>query len=93
MPKRSRSPQPAPPGFVWIDKAVELTGLAKSTLYKYRQRGAAPQSVTIARKIAYRLTAIDEYLENLDSPHAESSTESRPPEPRKPRKRRAAAVK
>ncbi|WP_189389092.1 helix-turn-helix transcriptional regulator [Streptomyces sp. SDr-06] len=93
MPKPRRTPQPPPPGFVWIDKAVELTGLAKSTLYKYRQRGAAPQSVTIARKVAYRLTVIDEYLDNLDSPHAEPSVESRPPEPRKPRKRRVSAVK
>jgi predicted DNA-binding transcriptional regulator AlpA len=93
VPRLSRSPRPAPPGFVWIEEAVGLTGHAKETLYKYRQRGIGPQSVTIGRRVAYRLTVIEEYLDNLDSPHAESSVESRPPEPRNARKRETAAVK
>lgn len=90
MPRRARTPLPAPPGFVWVDEAVRLTGLSKHTLYKYHQRGTGPECVPIGRKLAYPLTGIAAYLESLRSCNAEPNRDSRPAEPSLPRQRSAA---
>lgn len=84
MPRISRKAPPPPAGCLWIDEAADYIGVAKTTLYKWRQLGTGPKGFPVARRIAYRIEGLDAYLakcENADS-DPEPNPETRPPEPR-----------
>ncbi|MET9550599.1 hypothetical protein ABZY36_35640 [Streptomyces sp. NPDC006627] len=92
MPRTPQYDRPAPPGYVYADEASRLTGRAIETLYKDRQKAPednpGPKSETLNRKAVWRLTDIAEWLEQQMNPQLdpERAAESRPPEPRRPRK-------
>lgn len=68
-------PQPskyiaAPPGSVWIEEAAVRLGVAKSTLYKWRMKKIGPQGYAVARRIAYKISVLDEYLDECQAASA-----------------------
>ncbi|MGW7283919.1 helix-turn-helix transcriptional regulator [Streptomyces sp. NPDC054847] len=79
-----RSQLPAPEGYIWLDEASRLTGLAQRTLYNYRCQGTGPPSTTYRRKVVYRLVDVQAWIaEQLaPAPGAARLHERRPPEPR-----------
>lgn len=82
-----RSQLPAPPGYIWIDEASRLTGLAQQTLYNYRHQGVGPPSTTYRRKAVYKLADVEAWIAEQLAPAADPARlrERRPPEPKKPR--------
>lgn len=84
MPKIARTPPPPPAGCLWIEDAADHIGVARSTLYKWRQKGIGPRGFAVARRIAYRITVLDAHLAKCESAEeAEPNPESRPAEPRR----------
>ncbi|MEU0393878.1 helix-turn-helix domain-containing protein [Streptomyces sp. NPDC006208] len=82
MPQVSRIPKPPPAGCLWIDEAATYIGVAKNTLYKWRQTGHGPKGFPVARRIAYRIEALDAWLAECEHGPAEPNPEMRPPEVR-----------
>jgi predicted DNA-binding transcriptional regulator AlpA len=89
VPRQSKVPTPAPPGYVWAKEASLRTGLSVKTLYNYRHLGLGPAAVPIGRKLAYSIAAIDAYMRGLQDPEpsTERAAENRPPEPCSVRRR------
>ena len=86
MPRIAHSPPPPPADCLWIEDAADYIGVAKATLYKYRQLKKEPHGFEVGRKIAYEIAKLDAYLDVRKSLGAEKSAEDeaemRPPEPR-----------
>jgi predicted DNA-binding transcriptional regulator AlpA len=82
-----RSQLPAPDGYIWIDEASQLTGLAQKTLYNYRHLGIGPPSTTYRRKAAYKLADVEAWIAEQLTPAANPVRlrECRPPELKRPR--------
>lgn len=76
----------APAGYIWIDEASRLTGLAVKTLHNYRHKGVGPPSTNYRRRLVYKLADVEAWIaEQLAPPTVdpERVRESRPPEPRR----------
>lgn len=73
MPHIPRTPPPPPAGCLWIEEAARYVGLAKNTLYKYRQCGIGPKSFAVGRKVAYEIRELDSYLDGLKNRDAQPS--------------------
>lgn len=69
MPQSSKYIAP-PIGSVWIEEAAARLGVAKSTLYKWRMRKFGPQGYAVARRIAYKISVLDEYLHDCQAASA-----------------------
>ncbi|MFF4644906.1 helix-turn-helix transcriptional regulator [Streptomyces sp. NPDC001389] len=63
MRKRPRYIAPPPAGSLWLEQAAEYIGVAKTTLYKWRQTGYGPQGYPNPRRIAYEITVLDAWLD------------------------------
>ena len=86
---RKLAVQPPPPGFVWIedyrtdDGTVHIPGIASrlgispSTYRKWRMRDEGPDTVRIGKKIAARVTAIEDWLRSLEQAATEERAASR----------------
>jgi transposase-like protein len=75
-------PIPPPAGYVWIDEAARRIGVAKNTLYKWRQTNVGPRGVPFGRKIAYLITDLNAHIEATYKAATEDNPEMRPAEPR-----------
>lgn len=84
IPTVRRSQLFAPEGYIWLDEASRLTGLAQKTLYNYRCQGTGPPSATYRRKVVYRLVDVQAWIAEQLAPTADTARlrECRPPEPR-----------
>ncbi len=92
MPRIPRKPPPPPAGCMWIDEAADYIGVAKTTLYKWRQLGSGPRGFPGARRIAYRIAGLDAYLAECERRGNAPNPELRPAESRRPRHRSASAA-
>jgi hypothetical protein len=91
-----KGPKPAAPkGSLWIEEAAPYIGITLSTLRKWRLLGKAvgPKGYPIGRFIAYKIADLDAYLEGQYqaalAPDPEQEHDSRPPEPRLARRKKA----
>ena len=94
MPRPAKVPTPPPAGYLWTPDAARRIGLSVKTLWNYSHLGKGPKPRRIGRKLAYKISELDEFLQTeLDSePDDERIHESRPPEPRMSRKPARAAA-
>ncbi|MGW2594840.1 helix-turn-helix transcriptional regulator [Streptomyces sp. NPDC001515] len=86
---RKLAVQPPPSGFVWIedyrtgDGSVHIPGIASrlgispSTYRKWRMRDEGPDTVRIGKKIAARITAIEDWLRSLERAATQERAASR----------------
>jgi hypothetical protein len=95
-----RIPQDGPPeppeGYVWSDEAARRLSLTRRTLWNYRHIDKGPKAKRYRGRLVYSIAAIEAYkkaeLEALEQDEAEQEHDSRPPEPRIPRKPARAAA-
>lgn len=93
MPRPAKTPTAPPPGHVWTPEAAHRMGVTRKTLWNYRSLGKGPKPVVRGRKLAYPIDEIEAWLDAQDNPEPAPDTEhdSRPPEPRMPRRTKSAA--
>ncbi|ARX81610.1 hypothetical protein SMD44_01008 [Streptomyces alboflavus] len=91
MPRPAKVPTPPPPGHVWTPEAAHRMGVTVKTLWNYRSLDKGPKAVVRGRKLAYPIDEIDAWLEEQDKPAPDAGHDSRPPEPRIPRRSESAA--
>lgn len=87
--RKSETELAAPAGYIWIDEASRLTGLAVKTLHNYRHTGTGPPAVNYRRRLVYKLADVEAWMAEQLGPPAvdpERLRESRPPEPRLPKR-------
>ncbi|MFJ8594807.1 helix-turn-helix transcriptional regulator [Streptomyces sp. NPDC093598] len=94
MPRPAKVPTPPPAGYLWTPDAARRIGRSVKTLWNYAHLGKGPKPVRIGRKLAYKITELDEFLQTeIDGePDTGRAHESRPPEPRMSRKPARAAA-
>lgn len=92
MPTPAKNPAPPPAGCLWTTEAAHRIGLTVKTLYTYKNQGKAPECFPIARKLAWPIESLDAWLaaqRKQASPDPEQEHDSRPPEPRLTRRKKA----
>ncbi|MFF3928162.1 helix-turn-helix transcriptional regulator [Streptomyces hirsutus] len=84
MPRPAKIPTPPPPGYVWTPEAARRIGRSVKTLWNYAHLGKGPRPVRIGRKLAYKISELDAFLqEEMNAePDPARAHESRPAEPR-----------
>lgn len=84
MPRPAKVPTPPPAGYLWTPEAARRIGRSVKTLWNYRHLGKGPKAVPIGRKLAYKISELDEFLqaEMNGETDPEAEYNSRPPEPR-----------
>ena len=84
MPRPAKVPTPPPAGYLWTPDAARRIGRSVKTLWNYAHLGKGPQPRRIGRKLAYKISELDEFLQaELNAePAQERVSESRPAEPR-----------
>lgn len=94
MPRLAKVPAPPPAGYLWTPDAARRIGLSVKTLWNYAHLNKGPQPKRIGRKLAYKISELDEFLNaEMDAePDQDRVHESRPPEPRLSRKPARAAA-
>ncbi|MEV8548380.1 helix-turn-helix domain-containing protein [Streptomyces glaucescens] len=94
MPRPAKVPTPPPAGYLWTPEAARRIGRSVKTLWNYAHLGKGPQPVRIGRKLAYRISELDEFLQSEinGQPNEDRAHESRPPEPRVSRRPARAAA-
>jgi predicted DNA-binding transcriptional regulator AlpA len=88
VPRPAKVPTPPPDGYLWTPEAARRIGLSVKTLWNYAYLGKGPTPRRIGRKLAYKITELDAFLqaEMNGEPDPARVHESRPPEPRVSRK-------
>lgn len=94
MPTRQH--QKPPPGFCFIEDTTgddgntvlgiaTRLGITPSTYRKWRMARKGPATIPLGKRIAARITAVEDYLAGLEQAASESAEnyESRPAEPRR----------
>jgi predicted DNA-binding transcriptional regulator AlpA len=94
VPRPAKVPTPPPAGYLWTPDAARYIGLSRKTLWNYAHLGKGPRPRRIGRKLAYKVTELDEFLQaELNGEHnAAAEHDSRPPEPRVSRRPARAAA-
>ncbi|WP_322500855.1 helix-turn-helix domain-containing protein [Streptomyces rochei] len=94
MPRPAKVPPPPPAGYLWTPEAARRIGLSVKTLWNYAHLGKGPQPRRIGRKLAYKISELDEFLANQlnAEPDPDRTHESRPAEPRTTRRPARAAA-
>lgn len=103
MENRKLAVLPPPPGIVWIEDyrdpntgevvtagIASRIGISPSTYRKWRMRGEGPRTFNLGKKVAARISAIEEWLNGLDeaagrqmeADQATAERDGRPAEPR-----------
>ncbi|MFI9174861.1 helix-turn-helix domain-containing protein [Streptomyces lincolnensis] len=92
MPRRPKRKPPPPRGCLWIEEAADRVGVTVATLRNWRHLGKGPMSFMIARRIVYRITDLDAFVEGLYQAalNPPPNPDMRPPEPRLSRRPRRA---
>ena len=93
MPRPAKVPTPPPAGCLWTPEAARYIGLTVSTLHNYRHLGKGPESFPVGRKLAYPIDGLKAWLDAQRRPASspEQERDSRPPEPRLSRRKKAGA--
>jgi len=95
--------QKPPPGFCFAQDSTDddgnvvagiatRLGITYGTYRKWRMAGKGPATLTLGKRTAARITAVEDYLTQLEEAgaHHVDSYDARPAEPRVPRQRPAA---
>lgn len=64
--------------FLNLSKAAEYLGISPNTLYVWRHRRQGPPSFRMGRRVMYRISALDEWIAELEQADSRSNSEINP---------------
>lgn len=70
MPQAARAPETA---FLNLPKAAEYLGISPNTLYVWRHRRQGPPSFRMGRRVMYRITALDAWVQAQEQADSRSN--------------------
>lgn len=72
MTQKTQLTRPAPPGCMWLTDAADYLGVPVSTLRKWRLRRYGPPGFSVGRRVAYRISVMDQWLADQEAadPHS-----------------------
>ncbi|MEU5772616.1 hypothetical protein ABZ819_04840 [Streptomyces venezuelae] len=91
MPRTTNSAPAPPDGYVWTKEAARLMSISVATLWNYHHLGKGPKPTRYRGRLAYKLTEVRAHVQAELEGSAQEPAESRPPEPRRPRRTKSAA--
>ncbi|MGW7522983.1 helix-turn-helix transcriptional regulator [Streptomyces sp. NPDC054783] len=75
MPQASQAPETA---FLNLPKAAEYLGISPNTLYVWRHRRQGPPSFRMGRRVMYRITALDTWVQAQEQADSRSNSALNP---------------
>lgn len=70
MPQAGRAPETA---FLNLPRAAEYLGISPNTLYVWRHRRQGPPSFRMGRRVMYRITALDAWVQAQEQADSRSN--------------------
>ncbi|WP_346158720.1 helix-turn-helix domain-containing protein [Streptomyces roseiscleroticus] len=70
MPQADQAPETA---FLNLPKAAEYLGISPNTLYVWRHRRQGPPSFRMGRRVMYRITALDAWVQAQEQADSRSN--------------------